>query len=167
MTFHGLSGHILNLIGGLAQKLFGRRRDGYVVALYLNLSYSVYAHRHAFAGVHLGGLAVDRQQFQREDVHLFQDGQDENTAACPDLEADLARGAVRIDDAMLAAGNEQHLVWAPLHVAVGPNGDKGKKYEQNGAYCPNDRWGGECGNDNWNLHNFQVLECSPQFKIST
>ena len=74
----------------LAQKLFRRRGDGNVVALDLDLRHAVHLHRHALARVNFRRLHIDGQQFQREDVHLFDDRPDERAAALDDAKADAS-----------------------------------------------------------------------------
>ena len=96
MTFERLHGDVLDVVDALAQKLFRRRGDGNVVALDLDLRHAVHLHRHAFARINFRRLHINRQQFEREHVHLFEDRPDEAAAALDDAEADLARRAVRL-----------------------------------------------------------------------
>ena len=97
MAFQRLRGDVADFVGGFAQKLFRRGADGNVVALDLDLRHAVHLHRHAFAGVNLGRLHINGQQFQREDVHLLENRPDERAAALDDAEADL--GAILLRDA--------------------------------------------------------------------
>jgi len=121
MALEGLHGDVLDVIHGLAQKLFRRRGDGNIIALDLDLGHAVHAHGHALAGVNLGRLDVNGEQFEGEDVHLFQDGQYEAPAAFDDAEADFAPGAVRLDNGAFSAGNHQHLIGSAFGVAAGVN----------------------------------------------
>jgi hypothetical protein len=91
MAFERLHGDVFDVVGALAQELFRRRGDGNVVALDLDLRHAVHLHRHAFAGIDFRRLHINRQQFEREDVHLFEHRPDERAAALDDAEADLAR----------------------------------------------------------------------------
>ena len=97
MAFERLRRDVLDLIGGLAEELLGRGGDGDVVALDFDLRHAVHTHRHAFAGINLRRLLhIDRQQFQRKNVHLLKHRPDEHAAALDDAEPDLARRAVRV-----------------------------------------------------------------------
>ena len=126
MAFQRLRGDVFDFIDGLAQNLFGGGGDGNVVALDLDLGHAVHFHRHALAGIDLRRLDVNGQQFERKDVHLFQDRPDEGAAALDDAEAATLRGAIRLDVSVLAPGDDQHLVGADLGVAAGPDEDEDK-----------------------------------------
>jgi hypothetical protein len=95
---------------GLLRKLLGRRGDRDIVAFHLHLRDAVHAHRHAFAGIDLGRLHIDREQLEREDVRLLDDGQNERATALDDPEAARAAGAVCLDEFVAAAGDDEHLV---------------------------------------------------------
>ena len=71
MAFQSLRGDVLDFVNGLAQDLLGGGGDGNVVALDFDLGHAVHFDRHAFAGVNLGRLHIDGEQFQREDGPLF------------------------------------------------------------------------------------------------
>ena len=71
MAFERLHGDVFDVVNAFAEKLFGSRGDGNVIALDLDLRHAVHLHRHAFARINLRRLHVNRQQFEREDVHLF------------------------------------------------------------------------------------------------
>ena len=115
MAFQRLHGDVLDVLGALAEKLFGGGRDGNVVALDLDLRHAIHFHRHAFARVNLGRLHIDREQFEREDVHLLDDRLNERAAALLTMRnPHIPRRAVRVHDTTLAAGNDQHLVRANL-----------------------------------------------------
>ena len=73
MAFQRLHGDVLDVVGAFAEELLGGGGDGDVVALDFDLRDAVHFHRHAFAGVNLRRLHIDGQQFEREDVHLFDD----------------------------------------------------------------------------------------------
>ena len=122
MALQGLRGDVLDFVDGLAQELLGGGGDGDVVALDLDLRHAIHRaparlcwYRHP-ARLHING-----QQFQRQDVHLFEHRPDEDAAAFDDAEADVAHRAVRINHAVFAAGDDQHLVGADLGVAAGPD----------------------------------------------
>ena len=55
----------------LLRNCSGGGGDGDVVALDLDLRHAVDLHRHAFAGINFGRLDIDGEQFEREDVDLF------------------------------------------------------------------------------------------------
>ena len=112
MTFQRLHGDVFDFVHALAQKLFGRRGDGNVVALDLHLRHAVHLHRHAFARVNFRRLHINGQQFEREHVHFFNHRPDERAAAFDDAKAHGARVAIRIRDLMFAPGNDEHLVRA-------------------------------------------------------
>ena len=114
MAFERLRGDVADFIGALAEKLFRRGADGNVVALDLDLRHAVHLHRHAFAGIDFRRLHINRQQFERQDVHLFEHRPDERAAALDDAEADLRAVLAPVFD----AGHDQHLVRADLGVTA-------------------------------------------------
>ncbi len=89
-------------------------RDGNVVALHLDLRHAVHFHRHAFARINFRRLHINRQQFEREHVHLFENRQDERAAAFDDAEADRRT----IFQFLFASRHDQHLVRADLGVTA-------------------------------------------------
>ncbi len=91
MAFEGLRGDVLDFVDGLAQDLFGGGGDGDVVALDLDLRHAIDFDRHAFAGIDLGRLHVDGEQFERKNIHLFHHGHDKRAAALDDAEAAIVR----------------------------------------------------------------------------
>ena len=145
MAFQGLHGDVLDFVGALAQELLGGGGDGDVVTLDLDLRHAIHAHRHAFAGVDLGRLHIDGQQLERQDVHFLDDRHDEGAAALDDAEAAHLHGAVRVDVAVLAAGNDQHLVGADLGVAAGPDRQEQDNDDQHGRRYPRRRWRSRVG----------------------
>ena len=139
MTFERLHGDVFDVIDALAQKLFRRRGDGNVVALDLDLRHAVHLHRHAFAGVNFRRLHINRQQFERKHVHLFDDGQTNVPPPLTTRKPTSARVPSASDDRVFAAGNDEHLVRADLGVAARPDDGENEEDEQERAGAENDR----------------------------
>ena len=69
----------------------------------------------------------------REHVNFLDDGIDESAAALDDAEPASALGAIRIEVAVLASGNYQHLIGPDLGVATKhhPQDDEASDTQQN------------------------------------
>ena len=125
MAFQRLGGNVADFVRGLAEKLFRRGTNGYIVALDLDLGHAVHLHRHAFAGIDLRRLHIYREQFEREDVHLFENRPNERATALDDAEADLRAILLTVLD----AGHDQHLVRPHLGVAAEYHVQEQKHYD--------------------------------------
>jgi hypothetical protein len=121
MALERLHGDVLDVLGALAEELLRRRRDRNVVAFHLDLRHAIDAHRHAFARINFGRLHVDGEQLEREQVRHLDDRQDERAAAFHDAEAARERLPFRVQEDMLAAGDDEHLIGADLRIASRPN----------------------------------------------
>ncbi len=141
MAFESLCGDVLYLLGSFAEELLGCRGNRDVVALDLDLCHTVYADRNALAGVDLRGLHVDGQQLQRQDIHLFIHRPDEHATTFYNPETNIPGRAVRIHDAVLSSGNNQHLVWSHLRVAARPNRHEHEEDEQHGRHAADHQTG--------------------------
>ncbi len=131
MAFQRLRRHALDLVDGLAQNLLGSGGDGYIVALDLDLRHAIHFDRHALAGIDLGRLHVDGEQFEGKDINLFKNGPDERAAALDNPEAARLHGAVRLDKFMFVARDDQHLIGADFGVAAGPYGGQQENDQDN------------------------------------
>ena len=109
MAFEGLGGDVLDVVDALAQELLGGGGNGDVVALDLDLGDAVHLDRDAFAGVNLGGLHIDGQQFQRKDIDFLEDRPNEHAAAFDDAEA--AHATVPSGSTYLALRPETTSTW--------------------------------------------------------
>ncbi len=155
MTFERLHGDIFYILDALAQKLFRCRRNGNIVALHLDLRHAVHFHRHAFARVNFRRLHVNRQQFEREHIHLFKDWPDEAATALDNPKANFAHRAVRFDHLAFDAGDHEHLVRTALRVTARVDDDENKNDEQHGTGADDYCWPGNVS-ENWSHVHMQV-----------
>ena len=88
-------------------------------------------------------------------IDFFEYGQHEDAAALANFEADFADRAVRVNNFVFAAGNDQDLVGADLHVAVGPDGQHGKEEKQNRPDTADHQTGrADFSEKKWSNHRF-------------
>ena len=119
----------LDVVGPLAQELFGGGGNRDVIAFDLDLGHAVHHHRHPFAGIDLRRLHINGQQLQRQHIHLLEHRDDERAAAFDHAKTPRLHAAIRVNVAMLAPGDDQHLVRTDLRVTTGPNGQEDENHD--------------------------------------